>query len=60
MEWHCTSFLYLIYKRETILTVSDRLQEVLFPFVRKRTAVRKLSDRKIKRLEFTRVDHIHW
>ena len=59
MLWH-SPFLYLIYERETILTVADRLQEVLCPFVRKRTAVRKSSDRKIKHLEFTGVDHIHW
>ena len=46
-------------RRETVLTVSDRWQEFLCPFGRKEPDVRKSTDIKIKRFEFTPVDHIH-
>ena len=54
---------YIIFKsnlrRKTILAVSDRRPECLCPFGRIELDVRKLSDRKIERCEFTPVGHTH-
>ena len=56
MQWNYHHF----YIRFTTVSESDRWQEYLFPFGRKEPDVRKSSDIKIKRFEFTPVDHIHW
>ena len=39
--------------------LTDRWQDFLCPFGKKEPDVRKSNDRKIKRFEFTLVDHIH-
>ena len=44
---------YINLQRETILTVYDKWQDFLCPFGRKQPDVRKSSDRKIERFEFT-------
>ena len=50
---------YIDLQRETILTISDNRPDFLCPFGSKEPDVRKSSDRKIKRFEYTQVDHIH-